>query len=224
MSITEQQLRDLYGRGAQIIRERTAAIQQQYNDMAAQVDANATSRAQSDAQTAQAQAAGMQSAAKSLGLEAPPQQTGIGSAASFDRVNRESYQGGAGDWRTFLGKTRDITSGRNEAHAQAIEAMGQERVNNLNAFLAAQRSGGGGYGGGGGRGGYYEDEPEQTFPSYTPQMEPGVARGLAATRLRLEKMGAAGMPKNYTFSAKANSDPKRRKAEGKETKKRLTGR
>ena len=221
MTITEQQLRDLYGRGAQIIRDRTAAIQQQFNDQAAQIDANATSRAASDAQTAQAQASSMQSAAMSLGLEAPPQQTGAGSAASFANVKRADYEGGAGDWRQFLATNRDITAGRNMATSHSLEAEGQDKINALNAFLASGGFGGGGGGGGRGGGGY-DDEPEVTYPSKVAQMSPGVARGLAATRLRLEQMGGlrptstgktVAMPKNYTYSVKANSDPKIRAAE-----------
>jgi hypothetical protein len=212
---------DLYGNAARLVRDRDAQIQAGYEQITQQLKQNAMDRQLTSSQQAGAEQAGLNTAYGALGLQAPTPTPG--GAASFRSADESQYTGDANGWEKYLGTSGGIQRDRNRAAADAFDYMGQKQQEALDAeyLMSLSRGfGGGGVGGRGRGGGGGGGEELIEYPSKVNQMTPGAARGLAATRLRLEKQGGLtgqnkAMPKNYTYSPKKNSNTKLRKAEAK---------
>jgi hypothetical protein len=209
---------ELYGNAARLVADREAQIQASYNDVANQVRDNAKARATRAAGETQAEGAGMTSAAQSRGLQVP---AGAGArTASFRGVDADENESNRDGWVDWLVANRDINAGRNLAQSHAFGYLGSKALEELDRQYLSSLSGGG-YGGGGGRGGGGSSSDGTTYPSRVAQLQPNVARGLAATSIRLtdqgnafKKAGISGaIPKNYTYSVKANSNPALRQKE-----------
>jgi hypothetical protein len=212
LEVAKASVAELYGNAARLVREREAAIHQSFNDIADQVRKTGADRAQRAGNEQQAEAAGMQSAAQNLGIQAPP--TAGRGTASFRAVDAAENEGNTEGWVEWLANNRNLAAGRNMAQSHAFDYLGSKRIQELEQdYLASLSGGGGGYG----RGGGDDSSSDGTvYPSRVAQLDPGVARGLAATQIRLTKQGAV-MPKDYTYSVARNSNPAIRAAESKQS-------
>lgn len=196
---------------------RAPEIQAAYDQVAAQIRADAAARSGRDQETARQQQAGMAAAAQSLGV-APVSLGANSRSGRLSSALSAQYNGDAGAWGDYLGKMGGHAVGRNQAAADAFGESGRnmrvDMESQFRQYLAELAAYGGGGGGRGGRGGRdYEDEELLTFPTKVAPMTEGVKRGLGATSRRLTLQGKK-MPRNYRYDVKANSNPKLRQAEG----------
>lgn len=187
-----------YGKVVDQVKARNPEIQAAYDQVAAQIRADAEARTGRDAETARQQDAGMAAAAQSLGVQ--PVSLGANSRAGrLSSALSAQYNGDAGGWGTFLGSMGGHAVGRNQATADAFGEAGRHTRDSMEsqfqqylAELAAYGGGGGGGGGGRGRSGgkLYDDEPLEEYPTKIAPINEAFLRGINERGLASERQVA----------------------------------